>query len=244
MITNLLLSFITAIAPVQDTPTPEKWADSARVAIEAAFAAGRAEGVADGRRVAERGLERHPKDALLLHYQGYGFYREGLLRDGDAARGLQELAREALERSIAVRDLAESRAVLSAVFGNLIAGSAWRAVRFGRSASRAIDQALDLGPNNPRVWLLKGAGALYAPGIAGGGADKAEVALRKAIALYATDLPAASMPAWGLAEAHGWLALTLMKLNRAGEARSALAEGLKLSPGHAFLVERVQPVLK
>ena len=119
MITNLFVALVSAASPMQDTPSPEKWADSARVAIEAAFAAGLTDGVAEGRRVAERGLERHPTDALLLHYQGYGFYREGLLRDGDAARRLQELAREALERSIALRDLPESRAVLSAVFGNL-----------------------------------------------------------------------------------------------------------------------------
>ena len=231
-----------ALADVaQDGTSVQQWADSARAGIEAGFAAGRADQVAAARRVAERGLELFPKDPLLKHYEGYGYFREGLLREGDAARTTLERSREVLNDALTLQELPESRAVLSAVHGNLIGGSVFRAIRHGRASTAEMDRALSAGPQNPRVWLLKGAGALFAPSMFGGGADQAEVALRKAIVLFATDKPAPGMPTWGLAEAHGYLALALAKQQKGTEARAVLAEGLRLAPGHAFLLTRVQP---
>ena len=249
LLTNLLFFAISTLTPPlaamrADTVSAERWADSARMAIEAAFVRGRPEDVAEARRIAEHGLERFPNDALLRHYQGYGYFREGLLREGADARAVLEEAKDALERSLTQRELPESRAVLAAVFGNLIGSSVFRAVRFGRASASEMDRAVAVAPGNPRVWLLKGAGALYQPAIFGGGADKAEIALRKAIELFAGDHPAASMPAWGHAEVHGWLALALAKQGKLAEARAALAQGLAAEPGHSFLLSRVKPVVK
>ncbi len=249
MLTNLLVFALLGVPLASDparadTLSAERWADSARVAIEAAFGRGVPDAVAEARRVAEHGLERFPNDALLRHYQGYGFFREGLLREGDDARASLEKARAALERSLTQRELPESRAVLAAVFGNLIGSSAFGALRFGRASVREMDRAIAEAPNNPRVWMLKGAGALHQPAILGGGAEKAEFALRKAIELFASEHPATSMPAWGRAEAQGWLALALSGQGKSAEAKAALAQGFASEPAHAFLLTRVKPVLK
>ena len=224
-----------------DTLSAAQWADSARVAIEAAFAAGSADGVARARLIADQGVERFPSDAWLRHYQGYALFREGLLREGDAARATFERARESLERSITLRDLSESHAVLAAVFGNLVGGSVLRAVRFGRTSMGEMDRAVALGPENPRVWMLKGAGALFQPTWTGGGAEKGEASLRKAVALFANDHPAPGAPAWGRAETHGYLALALAKQGKQAEARAALAPGLAIDATHSFLRVRVKP---
>lgn len=245
-ITKLLFPLLAshALRAEPDTIPAERWADSARVAIEASYASGRAEAVAEARTIAEHGLERFPRDGLLRHYQGYAFFREGLLRTGDSARTAFEHARDALLQALATRALPETHAVLASVYGNLIDGSLFRAVRYGRASSTEIDAAIAAAPGNPRVWMLRGAGALYQPAIFGGGAEKAESALRKAIALFASDRPATPLPAWGLAEAHGFLALALAKQGKAAEARTALAQGLALDGSHAFLLVRVKPVVQ
>ena len=218
-------------------------ADSSRLSIEAAFAAGRPDAMVSARAIVERGLQQDPTDALLLHYRGYAYFREAQLREGDAARRLFELARAALERSIAVRDLSESRALLSATLGNLIGGSPFRAIRFGRASLSAIDQAIALGPDNPRAWMLKGVGMLMAPSMFGGGTEKAEAALRKAAGLFAADTPASPLPAWGEVETRGWLAITLVRQKKAAEALVELERGLALDGRHAFLLQRAKPAV-
>ena len=241
-ITKLLLrAFVCATLPLQiASAQAAEVADSARVAIEQAFAAGQPETIAVARAIAERGLQRHPGDAMLLHYQAYGLYREATVRDKNAARPLLEQARSVMERSIAIRDLPESRVILASVLGNLIGGSPWRAMRLGRASFAEADRARALGPENPRAWMLSGVGYLFAPSIFGGGAGKAESALRKAIALFAGDHPERPLPAWGRAEAHGWLAIALARQDKGAEARRELAHALELEPQHAFLLRRVQ----
>ena len=235
---------VRAQAPSAATLAPAALlADSARLAIESAYSAGRPEAVADARGIAERGLQQQPADALLLHYQAYAFFREAQLRRSDAARPLLERARSAIEHSIAVRDLAESRAILSATLGNLIGASPFRAMRFGRASFSEIDKAVALEPENPRVWMLKGVGQLFAPSIFGGGVDKAETSLRKAAAQFTADRPAPPLPAWGRAEVHGWLAIVLARQKKGAEARAELERGLALEPQDAFLLLRAKPAV-
>ena len=233
-----------AQAPSSPTLSPAALlADSARVAIELAYAAGRPEGIAAARGIAERALEQHPADALLLHFQAYAFFREGQLRGPDAARPLYERARTVIERSLATHNLAESRAILSATLGNLIGGSPLRAMRFGRSSFAEIDKAVALGPENPRVWMLKGVGQLFAPSVFGGGVEKAEASLRTAVAQFTADRPVPPLPAWGRAETHGWLAIALARQKRGAEARAQLERGLAIEPQHAFLLFRARPAV-
>ncbi len=249
MITNLLFAASTALFAatphiVADTLNAERYADSARVTIERAFVHGRPDDLVEARALVERGIARFPRDPLLRYYLGYALFREGVLREGDPATTAFRHAREVLEQSLALRELADTRALLASVIGSMIGSSVLRAIRFGRASLAEMDRALTAGPANPRVWMLKGAGALNQPTMFGGGADKAEAALRRAIALFASDRPGTSMPTWGLAETHGWLALALKAQGKSAEARTALAAGLALEPGHAFLLTRVKPVVE
>lgn len=235
-----VLSPATLPAPM----AAEKWADSARVAIEAAVVDANPDAMAAARAIAERGLAPYPDDPILLHYVGYALLREGVMR-GDAepqrSRALFLQARTTLERSAMGRDLPETHGLLSAVIANLIGGSSWRALSLGPACMRQIDRALAMGPGNPRAWLMRGVGAFYAPRFLGGGNEKAEAALKKALALFPEDHPASPLPAWGHAEAYGWLALVYVDMKRPADARQALARGLELDPRHAFLLQRVLP---
>jgi hypothetical protein len=81
----------------------ERWADSARVAIEAAHAHGDRAALGAVRALLGRALVVTPNDALLQHYLGYAQYREGVLAmtsgDARAARTLLEGADTLLARS-------------------------------------------------------------------------------------------------------------------------------------------------
>lgn len=199
------------------------------------------------------GLARFPNDAVLLHYRGFALFRKASVltaaggtkgASGKRAKALFEEADRALEQSAAGLPWPETLALRSAITGQLIAfGSAFTAMRMGSRAGNQMDEALAAGPNNPRVWMLRGVGDLYRPRLFGGGLDKAESHLRRAIELFVADHPAPPAPSWGRAEVYGWLGQVLAKQGRREEARAAYDKGLELEPGNAWITNFLVPAL-
>jgi hypothetical protein len=73
-----------------------------------------------------------------------------------------------------------------------------RGQKYGTQASMYLDKAIQLDPNNPRPYYLKGSAAFYTPPQYGGGKDKALVFFQTALDKYATFKPADDlMPHWG-----------------------------------------------
>jgi hypothetical protein len=69
---------------------------------------------------------------------------------------------------------------------------------YGMQASKDLEIATQLNPNNPRIYYLKGESAFNTPPAFGGGKDKAKPLFEKAIALFKTDKPKPLWPNWGL----------------------------------------------
>ena len=65
--------------------------------------------------------------------------------------------------------------------------------------------------------------AFNAPAAFGGGLDRAEALLKKALDLYGADAPQPPLPAWGRADAHIWLGQVY--------AKTALLLGSRAAPG-------------
>src|SRR5262245_20394481 len=216
-----LLVVLPACAMAQ---TAAQWADSARKAIDVAYLNGEPDQLVQARALVERALVRFPGDAWLLHYRGYALYREATLRMGKEKRDdvvdLLESAQSSLEESSQKLELAETYALVSSVIGQQIGSNPLKGMTLGPRSGSAMDRAVNKGPQNPRVWLLKGIGELYTPGMFGGGADKAEESIRKAIPLFDRDRPQAPAPAWGKDEAWLWLGRTLEERGRWEEARA------------------------
>lgn len=200
------------------------------------------------------GLARYPNDPVLLHYRGFALFRKAsvLTATGGAkgpsakqAKALFEEADRAFERSAEGLAWPETLALRSAITGQLISfGSAFTAMRMGSRAGKQMEEALAVGPNNPRVWMLRGVGDLYRPRLFGGGLDKAESHLRHAIQLFATDRPPPPAPSWGQAEVYGWLGQVLAKQGKRSEARAAYEKGLSLEPGNAWIADYLIPALE
>lgn len=233
-------------------PTPadrDRWADSARRAIEAAATRADRAALAIARALLDRALAAHPNDPLLLHYQGYALWREAsLVLGGDRprdARPLLQAADRVLERSAERLPLPETFALRGSVTGQLIGTSRnpLDAMRLGPRSTSLLDRAAEVGADNPRVWLVRGMNAIHTPGMFGGGLDRAEAHLQRAITLFAADRPAPPLPAWGEADAHLWLGQVHAKQGRREQARASYERALALQPGHAWVLRELLPAV-
>lgn len=178
-------------------------------------------------------------DAWTLYELGYVLHRRasGHLNEaqGKKARPLLDEADRVLQRAQAAGAGMQALALRGAVNGQIAgSGGMVAGMRNGPRAFSLLDEALKQAPQDARVALLNGMTRLNAPRAFGGGPAKAEPELRRAIALFATDRPAAGAPRWGLVDAHIWLAITLEQAGKMAEARAELARALEISPGHAW----------
>jgi tetratricopeptide (TPR) repeat protein len=242
-----LCAFIGASLNAQAPPLTgaARWADTIRATIERATISGTNADLAAAGALADRALGAFPNDALLLHYRAYGLYREA---QRDPARGTESMlqtkrAIELLERSHAVRPLAETQALLSACLGVLASGGMTAGMRYGPASSSAREEAARLGPRNPRVLLLAAVSSWFTPKMWGGGEDKGYSTMLRAIAEYANDAPARPLPAWGHAEAYAWLGQMELKRGNAGAARAAYTRALALEPGYQWVSSVLLPAV-
>ncbi|HUQ98593.1 MAG TPA: tetratricopeptide repeat protein [Gemmatimonadaceae bacterium] len=211
-----------------------KWADSASREIDAASDAGDLARLRAARTLLDRALTAFPNDALLLHYKGYELHREASLQEGlnhrDEIEPLLDEAITVLERSLELKPMPETQALISSIIGRQIAFHPWKAMVLGPRSGTAMTNAIALGPNNPRVWLLRGIGAMFTPAAFGGGLENSEAYLKKAEKLFATDHPSAPAPAWGSAEVYTWLGQIYQKQNKKADAIAAYNKALQINP--------------
>jgi tetratricopeptide (TPR) repeat protein len=226
------------------------WADSAARLIEKATIAGDLAGLRSARALLDRALAAYPNDALLLHYQGYELYRESGLLDGRGGREAADVplvaatARTKLQQSLAAGAIPETHALLAMVMGRMIGADQTQGPILGPQIPQEMNAAVQSGPTNPRVWLLRGIQAFYTPTQYGGGLPTAETHLNRAIELFATDNPAPPAPSWGKAEAYVWLGQVLQKQNRTAEARAAYNKALVVQPDYPWVIYSLLPSLK
>lgn len=199
----------------------------------------------------DRALAATPADGIALHYRGYALYRKASAMANDRSKrkefkSLLQQADRTLDESAAVLEWPETLALRSAVVGQLIPLSGMLAVvRLGPRANALMDRAMKVGPDNPRVWLLRGISAVYKPSQFGGGLGNAERDLKRAIELFSGGSPAASQsPAWGHAEAWAWLGRVYADQKRVADARAAYAKALEIAPELAWVSKELLPALE
>ncbi len=226
-----------------------RWADSVRRLIEPAQWRGDERGLREALALADRALAVMPTDPALLHYKGYALYRLGSLlmgtRMSDAKETLEEADR-VLEASGSTLPWPETFALRSAVLGQLIpasGGGAILSMRLGMKSGSLMDKAVELGPENPRVWALKSSGELFAPAMTGGGEKNATASAKQAVASLTNDRPDGVRPAWGAVDAYLWLGQAHAKGGRMDDARAAYRQVLTLAPDHAWVKYQLLPAL-
>jgi tetratricopeptide (TPR) repeat protein len=77
-----------------------------------------------------------------------------------------------------------------------------RGMQYNQETMEYFDKASELDPEDPRPYLWKGVNLLHMPAAFGGGKERALPLIEKALAKYATFVPADSLaPDWGLSYA-------------------------------------------
>jgi len=231
-------------------PPQAKLADSLRLSIEAAADASDVDAADAAAALAERAVALYPNDAMLRHYRAYALYRAGTMVFGrfgsGRARPYFDKARDVLEQLVEKPTIPESYALLASVYGMQIATAKIQmlaGMRLGSKSNSMMERAVTAGPNNPRVWVMRGIGALNTPSTFGGGLDKAEAHLKHAIELFATDKPEAPLPAWGLADAHVWLGQVYARQKKRDAARAEFEAARDLQPRNAWITLTLLPSL-
>jgi len=77
---------------------------------------------------------------------------------------------------------------------------------YGAEAGTDLQKAMELNPNNPRLYYLQGMSLFNTPEQFGGGKDKAKPVFEKAVALYKTEQAKPLYPNWGQQQAEDMLA--------------------------------------
>lgn len=179
--------------------------------------------------------------AYALHRRASGLI---VLDSGRTARPLLEEAVRMSQRAHELGAGPTALALEGAVTGQLAGvGGGLAPMRFGPRAFRLLDQAVAEAPNDPRVALLNGITRFNAPRAFGGGPTKGEAELRRAVRLFEADRASSPQPTWGRPDAHLWLGLALVALDRPSEARAEYRRVLQMSPGHKWVTDKLLPEL-
>jgi tetratricopeptide (TPR) repeat protein len=237
MISRLILLTSLAAVPLaaQQTIAPPKWADTVAAEIEKAQLANDSARIAAAVALASRVAIAYPNDGLILHYQGYALYRQALFveQTGDPTP-IFERAHGILSKSLDRRILPETHSLLSAIDGQMIGRNPGRAMELGMQSQSSTASALRSGPANPRVWLIRGQGAMFTPSEYGGGLDVAEEYLKHSVELFAADAPKPGEPAWGKAEAYAWLGQVYEKKGDKTKAAEMYRKAIDASPNYRY----------
>jgi tetratricopeptide (TPR) repeat protein len=227
-------------------PAQGKLLDSARAMIDRSFPPGDIAGLRSAAALLERALAVAPNDPWLTHYLGFAVYREATLTMGRQAGDPGPLLARAdsiLDSDSHLAQIAETHALRSSILGMMIGLNPIRGMMLGPQSGAQMERALELGPNNPRVWLMRGIGAINTPPAYGGGLDKAEQYLKKSIELYASDKPQPPAPTWGANEAHIWLGQVYARQKKTDAARAEYQAALAIEPNDMWTRRTLLPAL-
>jgi tetratricopeptide (TPR) repeat protein len=170
--------------------------------------------------------------------RGYLNWRLGsiYLGSGEEEKADTALARAetALERAVdIVPDSAESWALLANTLGMRIGiKPIVRGMRYGARADEALETALQLEPENPRVLLIDAIGKVNKPALFGGDLDDAIGALDTALEVF--ENTGSGSYAWGLSDAYVWRGIANSRSGNPEAARQDFDRALEITPGYEW----------
>lgn len=201
---------------------------------------------------AKEGLEelsgQRQHTMLVTYYLAYANYRLSSLFEDmpkDQKNRYLDTAISHLEKVTEMApNFAEGWALLGNCYGMKASGM-FSAMRYGPKSQDAIDKALELAEDNPRVEMINGIGLMYKPALFGGSNQKAIAAFKEAGRYYQQWQPESELhPDWGFAENYAWLAQAYLKEDQPQEAMEAYNQALKIDPDYYWVKEILLPELK
>ncbi|MEM9341103.1 MAG: tetratricopeptide repeat protein [Bacteroidota bacterium] len=128
-------------------------------------------------------------------------------------------------------DDGEPKAVLSSIYGLVIAYSPMKGIIYGAKGSSLMDEALEKDPQSALVQKLYASSKLYTPSMWGGNPEKAVTSFELAVSLY----EASSIEnSWEYLDALMGLALAYKATDRMDLAKSTLEKLIEIEPAHRW----------
>jgi tetratricopeptide (TPR) repeat protein len=153
----------------------------------------------------ERIAGANPKEWLPLYYQAYSEVMIGMRQTQNAKKDeYYDKAEAFISKADSLQPNNSEIYVMKSFITSmkLSVDPQNRGQQMGMKSAMQLNKAIQLDPENPRAYFLKGQGLVYTPAQWGGGKDKAIPVLETAIEKYAKFKPASSiMPHWGEARA-------------------------------------------
>jgi len=238
-----LLAFVVIIcgAPLLAAAQPPAPLDELHAALRAARDADlRADwdGLLDARALVAAWTGPAESAAQKAYYQGYIEWRlSSLAYLATGLAGMQaplDRALSHLQSAIAAQPgNAEAQALLATCAGILANANRSRLAELVPLMKSGWAAALEHGPGNPRVQLLRAMTEVFVPAQYGGDPARGFERWKQAIALFEreeTHGAGGAALAWGHAEAWAWLGGAYLTMARDGEAQGALERALALRP--------------
>lgn len=192
------------------------------------------------------GQQKH--QMLATYYLAYSNYRLSSLFEDMPEDKKNEYLNTAISQLEKVTEMAPNFAEGWALLGNcygMKATGMFSAMRYGPKSEEAIDKALELAANNPRVEMINGIGLMYKPALFGGSNQKAIAAFKDAGKYYRQWQPESALhPDWGHAENYAWLAQAYLEEDQPQKAREAYKQALRIDPDYYWVKQILLPELE
>lgn len=196
----------------------------------------------------ERGLHFEEMEWLFLYYIAYcddqlvHYYQS----KSDKKTALQYLSDgiEHLNEVIKMNgDFADGYGLLSSLYGEKMGIQPWTGIMYGSRSSTLIRKAIQLEPENPRLYMIQGTSAMFTPEKYGGSKERAMELYLKAAELFKTDQPDPIMPDWGKSDIYAWLGQLELKLGNPDGAKAYYLQALEIDPENSWVKNQLLPKL-
>jgi tetratricopeptide (TPR) repeat protein len=159
------------------------------------------------------------------------------------------LVNDAIDHLETATDLAPKKAdawaLLTSCYGQKMGIQPMKAQSLAPKSEKAMKKAMELGPKNPRVWLISGRQDYFTPEMYGGDKERGLKKMKKAAKLAEQErIEDPLQPSWGHAEAYAWIGFAHMNAERTNQARKALEKALAINPEYGFVKDYLLPELE
>lgn len=149
----------------------------------------------------ERLWNHTPNNWLLPYYAAYVNVRIADLLEGSAIDTYCDQAEKYLKAAEKLQDADKSE--IYALYAYLYSAKVkvspmFRGSKYGKIGKEYIEKAIGANPSNPRAYVIRAIGTYFKPKMFGGGKDKAQPIIDKALEKFEQFVPkSANHPHWG-----------------------------------------------
>ncbi len=203
----------------------------------------------DARAYFERILNQEEMEWLTHYYVAYCDYRlTTYVFSKNDMKGAKKYINDGIKHLKVCIDanpnFAEAYSMLSSFYGNKIAIMPWTGFWYGPKTGKLMQQAIEIGFDNPRVRLQQGISYYFTPEQWGGSKQLAKESFQKATKLFQTKLNNPVLPNWGHSEVYGWLGSVEYKLGDIDAAKVNFDKALEIDPNNNWVKYQLMPLLK